>query len=310
MRVLISGVAGFIGSHLADLVLSQGYDVVGVDNFITGDRRNIAHLKDKGRFQLIEHDVIEPMRVDGAVDQIYHLASPSSPVAYMTQRVATLKVNGVGTCNLLDVAVQKQARFLVASTAEVYGDPEVTPQREDYWGRVNPIGLNSVYEESKRYAEACAMAYQRQHGVDTRTARIFNTYGPRMSVNDGRVITNFVCQALKGEPITVYGDGTQTRCFCYVSDMVVGILKAMESDFHEPINLGNPDEVSMVQLARDILQLVGSASKICFEPAPAYDPRIRKPDVARARQILGWSPKVPRMEGLVKVVEYYRGRGQ
>jgi len=306
MRVLITGAAGFIGSHLADLLLSEGHKVVGVDNFVTGDRRNIEHLKDDGRFELIEHDVVQPLHVDGPIEQVYHLASPSSPVAYTTHRVATMKVNGEGTCNLLELALAKGARFLVASTAEVYGDPAISPQREDYWGNVNPTGLNSVYEESKRFAEACAMAYQRERGADTRIVRIFNTYGPRMSVNDGRVITNFVCQSLKNQAITVFGDGTHRRCFCYVSDMVLGLTKAMHADFHEPINLGNPEEVTIVQLARDILSLLPqSSSKIRFDPAPAYDPRVRRPDISRAKQILGWLPKVSRTQGLAKVVEFY-----
>jgi len=311
MRVLISGVAGFIGSHLADALLSDGHQVVGVDNFITGDRRSIEHLASQPAFSLLEHDVIDPLEIDGKLEKIYHLASPSSPVAYTTNRVLTMRVNSQGTCNLLDLALAKNARLLVASTAEVYGDPEITPQREDYWGKVNPIGLNSVYEEAKRFAEACAMAYQRQHGADTRIARIFNTYGPRMSINDGRVITNFVCAALRGEPIIIFGDGTQSRCFCYVSDMVQGLIKAMDSDFHEPINLGNPEEVTVVQLARDILKLVGeSSSRLTFAAAQAYDPRVRKPDISRAKQILNWSPKVPRIEGLAKVVDFYRGRIQ
>lgn len=309
MRALISGVAGFIGSHLADLLLSQGQDVLGVDNFLTGDHRNIAHLNANPHFRLIQHDVIKPLAVDEDIDQIYHLASPSSPVAYTIHRVATLRVNSQGTCNLLDLAVQKQARFLVASAADIYGDPEITPQREDYCGHTNPIGLNSAYEESKRFAEACAMAYQRQFGADTRIVRLFNTYGPRMSINDGRVLTNFVCQALRDQPITILGDGTQTRCFCYVSDTVAGLVKAMESDFHEPINLGNPEDISIVQLARDVLKLVPeSQSKITFAPAPAYDPRVRKPDISRAKQILAWSPKVPRPEGLAKVIDYCRSR--
>ena len=227
-------------------------------------------LVEKCNFRLIEHDVIEPLAFDGPLDRIYHLASPSSPLAYTTHRVATMKVNGAGTCNLLDLAIDKGARFLVASTAEIYGDPAVTPQREDHWGNVNPIGLNSVYEESKRFAEACAMAYNREKQADTRIVRIFNTYGPRMSIDDGRVITNFISQALKGEPITIFGDGTQTRCFCYVSDMARGIRQAMEADFHEPINLGSPEEVSMLQLARMILGLMpGTSSRLAFGPAPA-----------------------------------------
>jgi dTDP-glucose 4,6-dehydratase len=305
--MLITGAAGFIGSHLADLLLGQGHEVVGVDNFITGTPRNVAHLKSNGGFSLIEHDVIVPLKLSGPVDRIYHLASPAAPDAYAANRVFTMKTNSQGTCNLLDLAVEKGAWFLVASTSEVYGDPLVTPQREEHWGNVNPIGLNSVYEESKRFAEACAMAYQRERQADTRIVRIFNTYGPRMSIKDGRVITNFACQALAGEPVTVFGDGTQTRSFCYVSDLVRGIALAMECDFHEPINLGNPEEVSIVQLARDIIALApGTRSKVVFQPSPAYDPRVRTPDISRAKQILGWAPAVPRVQGLAKVVEYVR----
>jgi dTDP-glucose 4,6-dehydratase len=309
MRVLISGVAGFIGSHLAELLLGAGDEVVGVDSFLTGDRRNLGSIREHRGFSLLEHDVIEPLRVDGPVDRVYHLASPSSPVAYATHRVLTVKVNGQGTCNLMEMAMEKQARFLVASTAEVYGDPLVTPQREEHWGNVNPIGLNSVYEESKRFAEAVAMAYQRERGADTRIARIFNIYGPRMSVGDGRVITTFISQALANRPITVFGDGAQTRCFCYVSDLVTGLALTMEADFHEPINLGNPEQVTIGQLARDILALVPeSTSQIVFEPGPAYDPRIRQPDILRARQILGWTPRVSRAEGLAETVRHYSPR--
>ena len=306
MRIVISGAAGFIGSHLADLLLEQDHEVVGIDNFITGRRENLAHLRDKRAFKLIEHDVIQPVKVDGPVDRVYHLASPASPVGYMNNRIATLQVNSAGTCNLLDLAVEKEARFLVASTSEIYGDPTVHPQREDYWGNVNSIGLRSMYEEAKRFAEAATMAYHRERGADTRIVRIFNTYGPRVPLNDGRVITTFVLQALANEPLTVFGDGTQTRSLCYVTDLVRGLSAAMESDFHEPINLGNPEEVTMVQLARDIIEAAGSRSKIQFEPSPAYDPHRRKPDITRAKQILNWSPKVSRKEGLAKVVEYCR----
>jgi dTDP-glucose 4,6-dehydratase len=309
MRILISGAAGFIGSHLTDLHLSQGDEVVGLDNFITGRRDNVAHLAGNRKYQLIEHDVIEPAKIDGPVDRIYHLASPASPKAYAENRIATMKVNSQGAWNLLDLAVEKNARYLVASTSEIYGDPEPPVQREDYWGNVNPIGLRSMYEEAKRFSEAVTMAYQRERGADTRIIRIFNTYGPRMGVNDGRVITSFALAALRGEAITVYGDGTQTRALCYVSDLVRGMQAAIESDFHEPINVGNPEEVTIVQLARDFIRLVpGTKSKVVFEPSPAYDPRVRKPDISRARQILGWSPTVPRSEGLAKVVEYYRSK--
>jgi dTDP-glucose 4,6-dehydratase len=310
MRILISGAAGFIGSHLADLLLGQGHEVVGVDNLLTGRRENVAHLEGQGRWRLIEHDVTVPMdgplSVDGPVDRVFHLASPASPVAYANHRIATLKVNSQGTWNLLELAVEKGARFLVASTSEIYGDPH-GPQSEEYWGSVNPIGLRSMYEEAKRFSEACAMTYNRERGADTRIVRIFNTFGPRMHPSDGRVITNFCRQALRGEPITVAGDGTQTRSFCYVSDTVRGIALAMEGDFHEPINIGNPDEVSIIQLAREIIGLVpGTASKVVFSPGVPSDPQARCPDIRRATQILGWSPKVARREGLERVVEYHR----
>lgn len=307
MRVLISGAAGFIGSHLSDLHLSQGDEVVGIDNFVTGRAENVAHLRNHSRFRFLEADVTQPLNIDGPVDRIYHLASPASPRAYAMHRIATMKVNSQGSWNLLELAVAKNARYLVASTSEIYGDPQPPVQREDYWGNVNPIGLRSMYEEAKRFSEAIAMAYHREKGADTRILRIFNTYGPRMGIGDGRVITSFAIAALRGENLTVYGDGTQTRALCYVSDLIRGMQNAMEADFHEPINIGNPEEVTIVQLARDIIRLVpGTSSKIVFEPSPAYDPRTRKPDVSRARQILGWSPTVPRSEGLAKVVEYYR----
>ena len=306
MRVLISGAAGFIGSHLSDLLLGDGAQVVGVDNFVTGRPENIAHLQKIPRFELIRHDVTEPLKIDGPIDQIYHLASPASPVAYDKMRIATMKVNSQGTWNLLELALAKNARFLVASTSEIYGDPAVHPQREEYWGNVNPIGLRSMYEEAKRFSEACTMAYHRERQADTRIIRIFNTYGPRMGLQDGRVITNFIRQAVHHEPITVFGDGTQTRSLCYVSDLVRGMKAVMEADFHEPINLGNPEDVTIVQLARDILSLVpGTRSRIDFQPSPAYDPRLRKPDLSRARQILGWSPVVSRKEGLEQIVKYY-----
>ena len=309
MRILISGAAGFIGSHLADLLLEQGDEVVGVDNFVTGSRDNVAHLRNNPRFTLVEHDVTTPLKLDGPVDRVYHLASPASPWAYENLRIATMKVNSQGTWNLLELACAKDARFLVTSTSEIYGDPLVSPQHEDYWGNVSPTGLRSMYEEAKRFAEAVTMAFARERRADTRIARLFLTYGPRMSLRDGRVITNFVRAALAGEPLTVYGDGTQTRSICYVSDIVRGLRGVMECDFHGPINLGNPEEVTIVQLAREVISLVpGSASKVAFAPAPHYDPRVRKPDILRAKQILGWTPSVSRGEGLAKVVEYVRGR--
>jgi len=306
MRILITGAAGFIGSNLVDLLLEQGHEIVGVDNFVTGSPKNLSHLDGNRRFHLIEHDLSEPFDPDGPVEQIYHLATPSSPQAYATRRVATLKVNSIGTLNLLEIALRKNARFLLASSSGVYGDVTVTPQREDNFGNCNPVGLRSQYDEGKRFSEACAMAYHRERLADTRIVRIFNTYGPRMKLDEGRVITNFVRQALSNEPITVYGDGTQTRSPCFVSDMVRGIVAAMEADFHEPINLGNPEEVSIVQLAREVLSLVpNTRSRISFEQSLAYDPRVRRPDISRAKQILGWSPKVALREGLSRFIEYF-----
>ena len=307
MRVLISGAAGFLGSHLADLLLSHGHDVVGLDNLLTGRLSNVAHLKHDTRFTLLQQDITENFKIDGPLDRIYHLASPASPVAYANHRIETMKVNSQGTWNLLDLSLEKKSRFLVASTSEIYGDPPKNIQREDFWGNVNPIGLRSMYEEAKRFSEACAMAYNRERGADTRIVRIFNTYGPRMHPADGRVVTNFVRQALKNDPITIAGDGTQTRSFCFVSDTVRGIAAVMEADFSEPINIGNPQETTIIELAKCILELLPEfKSKITFEPRADYDPRNRCPDIMRAKQILGWSPKIPLKEGLSKVVEYHR----
>jgi len=307
MRIAISGAAGFIGSHLADHLLAQSHEVVGLDNLLTGRLSNIAHLKHNKRFNLLQQDVTESFKIDGPLDRIYHLASPASPVAYASHRIETMKVNSQGTWNLLDLALEKKSRFLVASTSEIYGDPPKNIQREDFWGNVNPIGLRSMYEEAKRFSEACAMAYNRERGADTRIVRIFNTYGPRMHPADGRVVTNFVRQALKDQPITIAGDGTQTRSFCYVSDTVRGLSAVMEADFSEPINIGNPEETPIIQLAKNILELLPeSKSKITFEPRADYDPRNRCPDIMRAKQILNWTPKIPLKEGLAKVVEYHR----
>jgi dTDP-glucose 4,6-dehydratase len=306
MRILISGAAGFLGSHLSDLLLAQGHEIVGVDNFITGKRENIAHLRTNASYKFIEADVIEPLKIDSTLDRIYHMASPASPIGYVKHQVATLKVNSQGTWNLLELAKTKNARFLMASTSECYGDPAVHPQREDYWGNVNPIGLRSMYDEAKRFSEACTMAYNRERKVDTRIIRIFNTYGPRMDPYDGRAVISFIRQALNNEPLTVFGDGKQTRSLCYVTDLVRGINLTMESDFCEPINLGNPDEVSILQIAQDILALIPeSKSKITHHPMPPDDPRIRRPDITRARQILGWSPTIPRPEGLKKMIDFY-----
>jgi dTDP-glucose 4,6-dehydratase len=307
MRILISGAAGFLGSHLTDLLLGQGHEVVGVDNFITGKRQNIAHLKANPAYSFAERDVIEPVDVPGEIDRIYHMASPASPIGYVKHQVATLKVNSQGTWNLLELALKKDARFLMASTSETYGDPAVNPQPESYWGNVNPIGLRSMYDEAKRFSEACTMAYCRERGAETRIVRIFNTYGPRMDPYDGRVVISFIRQALNDEPITVFGEGKQTRSLCYVSDLVRGINGTMESDFIEPINLGNPDEVTILQIAREIIDLVpGTKSQIVFQPMPPDDPRVRKPDITRAKQILGWSPTVSRREGLGRMIEFYK----
>jgi len=307
MRILISGAAGFLGSHLTDLLLGQGHDVVGVDNFITGKPENIAHLKSNSHYTFIKADVIQPVKIDGAVDRIYHMASPASPIGYVKHQVATLKVNSQGTWNLLELAETRGSRFLMASTSECYGDPAVHPQREDYWGNVNPIGLRSMYDEAKRFSEACTMAYSRERKVDTRIIRIFNTYGPRMDPYDGRVVISFIRQALRNEPLTVFGTGSQTRSLCYVSDLIRGINLTMESDFCEPINLGNSEEITILQIAQDILAMIPeSTSKITYHPMPPDDPRVRCPDITRAKQILGWTPVVPRREGLAKMIDFYR----
>src|ERR1700722_18596356 len=309
MRILISGAAGFLASHLTDLLLGQGHEIVGVDNFITGKPENIAHLRGNKNYTFIEADVIQPLKIEGSLDRIYHMASPASPIGYVKHQVATLKVNSQGTWNLLELAGKLDARFLMASTSECYGDPAMHPQREDYWGNVNPIGLRSMYDEAKRFSEACTMAYSRERKVDTRIIRIFNTYGPRMDPYDGRVVISFIRQALNDEPITVFGEGKQTRSLCYVLDLVRGINLVMESDFHEPINLGNPQELTILDIAREILALIPeSKSQIVHMPMPPDDPRVRCPDITRAKQILGWSPKVGRREGLAKMIEFYRDR--
>ena len=312
MRILISGAAGFLGSHLSDLLLAQGHEVVGVDNFVTGRRENVAHLCDRRDFKLIEADVTEPLAIEGPLDRIYHLASPASPFGYFKHQVATLKVNSAGTWNLLELAQAKGARFLMASTSECYGDPLVNPQPEAYWGNVNPIGMRSMYDEAKRFAEACTMAFHRERKAETRIVRIFNTYGPRMDPHDGRVVISFIRQALANEPLTVFGDGRQTRSLCYVSDLVDGINRVMESEFVEPINLGNPQELSVLEIAKEVLSLLpDSRSQIEFRPLPvAYsdDPKVRCPDISRARKILGWEPKVSRRQGLARMIEHYRGQ--
>ena len=306
-RALITGAAGFIGSHLVDHLLAQGHEVIGMDNFITGDRANLEHVRDP-RFQFVEHNVTEEIRIDGPLDYILHFASPASPIDYLELPIQTLKVGSLGTHKTLGVAKAKKAKFLLASTSEVYGDPLVHPQKEDYWGNVNPIGPRGVYDEAKRFAEAITMAYHRYHGLDTRIVRIFNTYGPRMRMRDGRVVPNFITQALKGEPLTVYGKGEQTRSFQYVDDLVAGIHRLLESREHLPVNIGNPHEMTVLQFASKILELTGSKSTIEYRPLPQDDPQVRQPDISKAKRILNWEPKVSLEEGLAKTIEYFRIR--
>jgi len=308
MRTIITGGAGFVGSHLCERFLAEGHEVICVDNFITGSAVNIEHLRANDRFTFIRHDISHPIEIDGPVDHVLHFASPASPVDYLRHPIPTLKVGSLGTHNTLGLAKLKKSRYLLASTSEVYGDPEQHPQREDYWGHVNPIGVRGVYDEAKRFAEAMTMAYHRYHGVDTHICRIFNTYGERMRLDDGRVLPNFMGQALRGEPLTVYGDGSQTRSFCYVSDLVDGIYRLLSTDFHDPVNLGNPHEVTILDFARETIALTGSRSTIDFKPLPQDDPKVRKPDITRARQLLGWVPKIDRREGMVRTLEYFRGR--
>ena len=306
-RTVVTGAAGFIGSHLCEELLARGHSVVGIDNLVTGDMSNIAHLRDKD-FQFIRHDVTQYIDVDGPVDAVLHWASPASPIDYLELPIQTLKVGSLGTHNALGLAKAKKARFVQASTSEVYGDPLEHPQRETYWGNVNPIGPRGVYDEAKRFAEAITLAYHRTHGVDTKIVRIFNTYGPRMRLRDGRAVPAFMSQALRDEDVTVFGDGTQTRSFCYVSDLVDGILRLLESDAHEPVNIGNPHEVTIEQIARTIISLVGSKSRIVYRPLPQDDPKQRKPDITRAQTILGWQPKIGLEEGLAKTVGYFKSK--
>jgi len=304
MRNLVTGGAGFIGSHLCQRLLEEGQEVICLDNFFTGSKKNIDHLLDNRRFELIRHDIIEPILLE--VDRIYNLACPASPVHYQYNPVKTVKTSVMGTINMLGMAKRVRARILQASTSEVYGDPQVHPQTEEYWGNVNPIGIRSCYDEGKRVAETLMMDYHRQNGVDIRIVRIFNTYGPRMAENDGRVVSNFILQALKGEDITVYGDGSQTRSFCYVDDLVSGLIAMMDrDDFIGPVNLGNPAETSILEFAERIIALTGSRSKVVFKPLPADDPRQRQPDISLAGEKLGWSPKVPVEEGLQKTISYF-----
>ncbi len=306
MRYIVTGGAGFIGSHLCERLLQENHEVVAVDNFITGQKENVAHLLPHPGFSLLEQDITRPFDLPGKVDRILHFASPASPIDYLELPMETLTVGGVGTHHCLELARQKQARILFASTSEVYGDPLVHPQTEDYWGNVNPIGPRSVYDEAKRYSEALTMAYHRTFNVETRIVRIFNTYGPRMRANDGRVVCTFITQALRKEDLTVFGEGLQTRSFCYVDDLVTGILNLMESEETMPVNIGNPDEIPIIQFAREILDLMGSSVQIQYRPLPQDDPKQRKPDITRAREILNWEPKVPRKEGLKKTIEYFQ----
>jgi dTDP-glucose 4,6-dehydratase len=306
VRVLVTGAAGFIGSHLCEFLLARDATVVGMDNFITGSAENLAHVRADARFALVEHNVTEYIALDGPLDWVLHFASPASPLDYLELPIQTLKVGALGTHNALGLAKTKGARFLLASTSEVYGDPLVHPQREDYWGNVNPVGPRGVYDEAKRFAEAMTMAYHRYHGLDTRIVRIFNTFGPRMRRDDGRAIPNFIDQALRGEPITVYGDGSQTRSFQYVSDLVEGIFRLMESNVHDPVNIGNPQEMTLLELAKRVTRLAGSASPIVFQPLPVDDPKIRQPDITRARTLLGWEPRVDVDEGLRQTIEWFR----
>ncbi|MBL0177871.1 MAG: SDR family oxidoreductase [Gemmatimonadetes bacterium] len=307
MRVVITGAAGFLASHLTDRFLANGDAVVGIDNFLTGRPANLAHLAGNPKFEFIEHDVSTPYDVEGPVDGVLHFASAASPPDYQEYPIETLLVGSEGTRHGLELAKRKGARFFLASTSEVYGDPQVHPQPETYWGYVNSIGPRSMYDEAKRFAEAMVMAYHRTHGVDTRIVRIFNTYGPRMRPEDGRVVSNFLVQALQGKPLTMYGDGSQTRSFCYVSDEVEGIFRLFNSDRTLPTNIGNPVEFTMLELAQQVLAVTGSSSKIEFLPLPGDDPKVRQPDITVARTVLGWEPKVPLREGLEKSLPYFQG---
>jgi dTDP-glucose 4,6-dehydratase len=308
MRILITGAAGFLGSHLAERFLAEGHDVIGMDNFITGSPDNIAHLLGNPAFHFVRHDVTNFVYVAGPLDGVLHFASPASPVDYLELPIQTLKVGSLATHKTLGLAKEKRARYLLASTSEVYGDPQVHPQSESYWGHVNPVGPRGVYDEAKRFAEAMVMAYHRYHGLQTRIVRIFNTYGPRMRPQDGRVVSNFVVQALRGEPLSVYGAGEQTRSFCYVSDEVEGIYRLFLSDYTMPVNIGNPHEFTVMQLAQEVLRLTGSASPIEHQPLPEDDPKVRRPDISLARRELGWEPVVELEEGLRRTIPYFRER--
>ena len=307
MRIVVTGAAGFIGSHLSEALLDRGHQVIGIDNLLTGDLANITRLRERN-FEFIRHDVTRHIDIDGPVDFVLHWASPASPIDYLELPIQTLKVGSLGTHNALGLALKKKARFVIASTSEVYGDPLEHPQKETYWGNVNPIGPRGVYDEAKRFAEAMTLAYHRYHGVDTRIVRIFNTYGPRMRLRDGRAVPAFMSQALTGQDVTIFGDGTQTRSFTYVSDLVDGVLRLMEVNTNDPVNIGNPHEVTIEEIARTIIKLVGSTSKLVYRPLPVDDPKQRRPDITRARTLLGWEPKVPLEQGLTTTLAYFRER--
>jgi dTDP-glucose 4,6-dehydratase len=305
-RILIAGAAGFLGSHLCDRFLKEGYEVIGMDNLLTGNIKNIEHLFPVKEFQFYHHDVTKFVHVPGNIDYILHFASPASPIDYLKMPIQTLKVGALGTHNLLGLAKAKGARILVASTSEVYGDPLVHPQTEEYWGNVNPVGPRGVYDEAKRFMESITRAYYTFHQVETRIIRIFNTYGPRMRLDDGRALPTFMSQALRGEDVTVYGDGSQTRSFCYVDDLVEGIYRLLLSDYTMPVNIGNPSEITLLEFAEEVLKLTGSKSKIVYEPLPQDDPKQRKPNITKAQTILGWEPKIDRHEGLKRTLEYFK----
>ncbi len=309
-RILITGGAGFLGSHLCDRFIREGFHVIAMDNLITGDIRNIEHLFQLPEFEFYHHDVSKFVHVPGELHYVLHFASPASPIDYLKIPIQTLKVGSLGIHNCLGLAKAKNARLLIASTSEVYGDPLVHPQNEDYWGNVNPIGPRGVYDEAKRFQEAMTMAYHTYHGLETRIVRIFNTYGPRMRLNDGRALPAFIGQALRGEDLTVFGDGSQTRSFCYVDDLIEGIYRLLMSDYAQPVNIGNPDEISLLDFAHEVIKLTGTQQKVIFKPLPKDDPKQRQPDITRAKQILGWEPKVSRAEGLKKTYEYFKNLPQ